>query len=267
MDLAQELKALTAMAVQWAPKLLGAILILIIGFWVVGRVMKLIGHRMNKAELDPDVQPFLKSLISVLLKVLVVITAAGVVGVEITAFAALLAAAGLAIGMALQGTLGHFASGVMILIFKPYRVGDLVDIQGQVGHVDEIQIFNTVLTSLDNKKVIIPNGIATSGVMTNLSEKGKLRVDLQVAVPYEEDLLKMKRIIRDAIDTVEHKLDDEPTVEVNKFGEHNIVLDVRPYASPEKYWDVYYGTYAAIKNAFAKNNVPVAYEKRISLTA
>jgi len=265
MDIAVQVEKLSEVAILWAPKLISAILILIIGFWIVGRVMNVIGKRMDKAKMDRDVQPFLKSMLGVLLKVLVVITAAGVVGIEVTAFAALLAAAGLAIGMALQGTLGHFASGVMILIFKPYRVGDLVDLQGQVGHVKEIQIFNTILTSLDHKKVIIPNGIATSGIMTNLSEQGKLRVDLQVSVPYEEDLDRMKQLIRGAVDTVTDRLPDEPTIEVHKFGEHNLVMDVRPYAAPEKYWDVYYATYSAIKKAFAQNNVPVAYEKKIQI--
>ncbi len=267
MDLSGQIEGLVTMAVQWAPKLVGAILIIITGFWIAGWATRLIGKRMDRSELDKDVQPFLKSLVSVILKILVVITAAGIVGVEITAFAALLAAVGLAIGMALQGTLGHLASGVMILLFKPYQVGDLVDVQGQVGHVDEIQIFNTILSSLDNRKVIIPNGVATSGIMTNLSVLGKLRVDLQVGVPYEEDLDTLRAIIRAALDTVTDRLPDEPTIEIAKFGEHNLVLDVRPYAHPEKYWDVYYGSYHAIKSAFVANNVPVAYEKRITIPA
>ena len=135
MDFSGQLESLVTMAGLRAPNLVKALLIIIIGFWIEGRVMKLIGRTMDRAELDKDVQPFLKSLVSVLFKVLVVVSAAGVVGVEVTAFAALLAAAGLAIGMALQGRLGHFASGVMILIFKSYQVGDLVDIQCQVGHV------------------------------------------------------------------------------------------------------------------------------------
>ena len=146
----------------WSPKIVAAIVTLIIGFWIVGIITRLIGKSLAKSGIDGDLVPFLKSLVSVLLKVLVVISAAGVVGIEITAFAALIAGAGLAIGAAMSGTLSHFAAGVMVLIFKPYRVGDLVDIQGTVGHVSEIQVFNTVINSLDNKKVIMPNGIATS---------------------------------------------------------------------------------------------------------
>lgn len=249
--------------VLWAPKLVGAILVLIIGFWIVGIIARLAGKAMDRAGLDKDVQPFLKSLITTLLKILVVLSAAGLIGIEVTAFAAILAAAGLAVGMALQGTLGHFASGVMILIFKPYRVGDLVDIQDQVGHVNEIQIFNTILTSLDNKKVIIPNGIATSGIMTNLSTEGKLRVDLNVAMPYEEDFDKIQGIISGALAKVTDKLPDTPTIEIEKFAENNMLLAVRPYATPEKYWDVYFDSYREIKKAFAKEGIAVAYPTRI----
>ena len=127
-DLSSSIAGLVEMAVQWAPKLITAILILIIGFWIVRKVVAMLGKAMDNSGLDRDVQPFLKSLVGVVLKVLVFLTAAGVVGIETTAFVGLIAAAGLAIGMALQGTLGHFASGVMVLIFKPYRVGDLVDL-------------------------------------------------------------------------------------------------------------------------------------------
>jgi small conductance mechanosensitive channel len=248
--------------IAWAPKLISGLLVLIIGFWIVGWISRLVGKAMEKSGLDKDVRPFLQSLVSVVLKMLVVITAAGVVGIEVTAFAALIAAAGLAIGMALQGTLGHFASGVMILIFKPYRVGDLVDLQGQLGHVDEIQVFNTIITTLDHKKVIIPNGIATSGIMTNLSALGKLRVDLNVAMPYEEDFEKVQRIIAGALDKVSERLPDAPTIEIEKFAENNVLLAVRPYATPEAYWDVYFNSYKEIKKALGAAGITVAYPTR-----
>lgn len=263
MNWTEKISELMSSLVQWAPKLVSAILVLLIGFWIVSWIVRLIRRSMNRSGLDKDVQPFLISLCSVILKVLVVITAAGVVGVEVTAFAALIAAAGLAIGMALQGTLGHFASGVMILIFKPYRVGDLVDIQDTVGHVQEIQVFNTIIKTLDNKKVILPNGIATSGKMTNLSTFDKLRVDLNVAMPYEEDFEKIQNIIQGALDNVPEKLVDEPTIEIEKFDENNILLAVRPYATPETYWDVYFNSYKQIKAAFSRAGIKVAYPKRI----
>lgn len=261
-DLAASAQGLITNLVAWAPKIVGAIVVLIVGFWLAGMVSRMVGKSMDKSGLDKDLIPFLKSIISVLMKILVLITAAGVLGIEVTAFAALLAGAGLAIGMALQGTLGHFASGVMVLLFKPYRVGDLVDIKGQLGHVDEIQVFNTILTTLDNKKVIIPNGIATSDIMTNLSAKGKLRVDLTVAMPYEEDFDRVKKIIHGALDKVTSKMPDEPTVEILKFDEHNVQIAVRPFATPENYWDVYFNSYKEIKKAFGEAGIDVAYPMR-----
>lgn len=258
-NLTESAQQLLNTIMNWAPKIVGALLLLIIGFWIIGLIMKMIDRSFKKSAVDEDLRPFLRSIISVILKVVLIITVAGVVGVEITAFAALIAAAGLAIGMALQGTLGHFASGVMILLFKPYRVGDLVSMQDQVGHVDEIQIFNTILTSLDHKKVIIPNGIATSGIITNLSAKGKLRVDLNVAMPYEEDFEKVRTIISEALSKVRKALDDDPTIEIERFDANNILLAVRPYATPEDYWDVYFHSYREIKAALSQAGIEVAY--------
>jgi len=249
--------------IAWAPKLVGAILVLLIGLWIIGMVTNVIRKGMEKSGLDGDVIPFLSSMINVVLKVLLLLTVAGMVGIETTAFIALIGMAGLAIGMALQGTLSHFAAGVMVLIFKPYRVGDLVDLQGQLGHVNEIQVFNTIITTLDNKKVIIPNGIATSGIMTNLSTNEYLRVDLNVAMPYEEDFEKVKAIIMDAIKATPKVMKEHaPTVEIEKFGEHNILLAVRPYATTADYWDVYFGVYKNVKAALGKSGIKVAYPKR-----
>lgn len=263
MDLSNiNLDSLWNTVLAWSPKIIGGIVVLIIGFWIVNAITKMIGKSLTKSGIDADLVPFLKSLVSVLLKVMVVITAAGVVGIEITAFAALIAGAGLAIGAAMSGTLSHFAAGVMVLIFKPYRVGDLVDIQGVVGHVEEIQVFNTVINTLENKKVIMPNGIATSGIMTNLTANGKLRVDLNVAMPYEEDFDKVKGIIQGALDKVTSKLSDAPTIEIEKFDENNVLLAVRPYATDETYWDVYFDSYREIKKAFGEAGIAVAYPTR-----
>ncbi len=261
-DVMASLSGLIDQAILWAPKIIIALLILWIGFMIVGAITKFAGKAMEKGGLDKDLTPFLKSLISAILKVLVVITAAGTLGIEMTAFIALIGMAGLAIGMALQGTLAHFAAGVMVLIFKPYSVGDLVDIQGTVGTVSEIQVFNTIINSLDNKKVIIPNGIATSGIMTNLTANGKLRVDLNVAMPYEEDFDKVKGIIRGALDKVSERLPDEPTVEIEKFDEHNVLLAVRPFATDKTYWDVYFNSYKEIKKALGEAGITVAYPTR-----
>ncbi|MFK7771680.1 MAG: mechanosensitive ion channel family protein [Saprospiraceae bacterium] len=246
--------------IAWAPNLVGAILVLIIGLWIIGKIMTVIQAGMKNSGLDQDVIPFLSSMISVIFKVLLVMSVAELVGVKTTSFIALIGMAGLAIGMALQGTLGHFASGVMILIFKPYRVGDLVDIQGVVGTVKEIQVFNTVIDTLQNKKVIMPNGLATSGMMTNLSATEFLRVDLNVAMPYEEDFDKVEKIIMEAIKNTPKVLSDPaPYVEIEKFDAHNILLAVRPHAKCQDYWDVYFGTYKSVKAALGKAGIRVAY--------
>ncbi len=251
------------MAIAYAPKLLLAIVALIIGFWIAGAVTKWIGKWMDRSDIDKDVQPFLKSLVGVMLKIMVLLSVASIVGIETTSFVAVLAAAGFAIGMALQGSLGNFASGVMVLIFKPYRVGDLVNMQDKLGHVDEIQIFNTILTSLDNKKIIVPNSIATSGIIENLSTKDILRVDLNVAMPYEEDFDKVQRIILDAIGKTPKVLNSpSPVVEIEKFDENGVLLAVRPYATTADYWDVYFSTYKNVKKALGEAGIQVPYPTR-----
>ncbi len=254
--------------IAWAPKLVGAILVLLIGLWIIGRIMKVITRGMERSGLDQDLIPFLTSMISVIFKVLLVLSVAGMVGIETTSFVALIGMAGLAIGMALQGTLGHFAAGVMVLIFKPYKIGDLVDLQGQVGHVEEIQVFNTVIKTPDNKKVIIPNGIATSGIMTNLSTNEYLRIDLNVSMPYEEDFERVQGIIMEAIKRTPKVLKDPaPMVEIEAFEEHSVKIAVRPYATTADYWDVYFGTLKNVKAALGKAGVKVAYPKREMVSA
>lgn len=251
------------MLVAWAPKLVGAIIVLLIGLWIINRIVKLAGIAMVRTGLEDDVIPFLRSMLSVILKVLLIMSVAGMVGIETTSFIALIGMAGLAIGMALQGTLSHFAAGVMVLIFKPYRVGDLVSLQNQVGHVEEIQVFNTVIKTPDNKQVIIPNGIATSGIMTNLSTNEYLRIDLNASMAYEEDFDRVRGIILDAIKRTPNVMKDPaPVVEIEKFEEHSVLLAVRPFARTEDYWQVYFDTLKNVKAALSKSGIKVAYPKR-----
>jgi len=225
--------------------------------------LKALGKMIDRSGMDKDVTPYLKSIMGVILKVLLLVTIAGILGVETTTFAAAIAAIGLAIGLALQGTLGHLASGLMILIFKPYSVGDLVDMQGQLGHIKEIQIFNTIMTSLDSKTVIVPNGTATSGIITNLSREGHLRVDLNAAIAYEEDFEKVKGIIMGAINQTPKVLKSpQPTVAIEKLDEHSVLIAVRPYSTVEDYWDVYFGVYENMKKELGKAGIKVPYPRR-----
>ncbi|WNJ19285.1 mechanosensitive ion channel family protein [Pontibacter sp. G13] len=248
---------------EWAPKLVGALIVLAIGWWAINAITRITKNAMQRSKLDRDVIPFLSSIVNVGLKVLLFISVAGMIGIETTSFIALLGMAGLAIGLALQGTLGHFASGVMVLLFKPYRVGDLVDIHGNVGSVEEIQVFHTIIRTLDNKRVIIPNGTATSDIMTNLSTHKYLRVDLEAAMPYEEDFDKIQQIIKSALASTTGVLKDPaPTVEILGFGENNVKLAIRPYAMVDEYWNVYFNSYKNVKAALGANHVQVAYPRR-----
>ncbi len=266
MDLTAKLNNVIDMAIAYAPRIVMAIITLIIGLWIIGRVMKFIRQGLVKAGLGEDLVPFLSSLISVLLKVMLLFSIAGIVGIETTSFVAVLAAAGFAIGMALQGSLANFAAGVMVLIFKPYKVGDLVSVQDQLGHVEEVQIFNTIMKSLDNKKVIVPNGQAISGVITNLSTEGVLRVDLEVQVGYAEDFPKVQQVIYDAIAKTPKVLrDPAPYVGILSFESHNVKIAVRPYATTADYWDVYFETYKNVKSALSEAGVQMAYAEGLSL--
>ena len=244
----------------WSPKLAGALLILIIGFWIVSNIAKLSKKAMEKADVDPTLIPFLGSLISVLLKVMVVITVAGKVGIETTSFVAVLASAGLAIGLALQGSLQNFASGVMLLIFKPYKVGDLIEVQGYVGVVQEIQIFNTVLMTPDNKKVIIPNGAATSGPITNISGQGRIRVDMTFGIAYDADISKAREVIQSIADAND-KILKTPAIDifVSGHGASSVDLAVRPSCDPAHYWDVHFYMHEELKKAFDKANIGIPY--------
>ncbi|MEL7119424.1 MAG: mechanosensitive ion channel domain-containing protein [Bacteroidota bacterium] len=266
LQLQESINYLIDVAIAYLPSLFTALLLLIIGF----RVIRFFTHRiekgMQKAGINDDLRPFLGSMIGVTLKILLIFSAAGIVGLETSSFVAVMAAAGFAVGLALQGSLSNFAAGVMILIFRPYRTGDLVNIEDQMGHVTEIQIFNTIITTLDNKTVIIPNATASSGIITNLSTTSHLRVDLQISMPYGEDFNKVEQILMDAVKATPKVLESpEPMVGIETFDTHNIILAVRPYSNTEDYWDVYFQANKNIKKALSDNNIKVAYSEGIEL--
>lgn len=255
-----------SLVIQYAPKVILALLVLWIGMGVIRRISKMARKSMGQSGMSDDIQPFLVNLINVALKLLLIFSVAGIIGIETTSFVAVLAAAGFAVGLALQGSLSNFASGVMILIFHPYRTGDLVEIEEQMGHVSEIQIFNTIITTLDNKTVIVPNSMAVGGIITNLSTRDHLRVDLNVTMPYGEDFPKVEEILMAAIKKTPKVLDDPaPFVGIETFDSHNIVLAVRPYATTEDYWDVYFEANRNIKQALCDHNIQVAYSEGVEL--
>ncbi len=250
------LDELTNMAVAFAPKILLALLTLIIGFWLANRISHMIERSMRARKIEETIIPFLTSVVGVLLKVMVLISVAGIVGIETTSFAALIAAAGLAIGLALQGSLGHFASGVLLLIFRPYKVGDLINIAGFTGEVESVQVFNTVLKTLDNKRIIVPNGAVTSGPITNISGQGTIRVDLVFAVSGAEDIDKVRVSVQTAADGCPLILKD-PAVDILVNGHEVGIMkfDVRPWCNSAHYWDVYYYMQENVKKQFVADGI------------
>lgn len=248
--------------IEHAPNVVMALIFLIVGFWLAGKLSRMVSHLMKKRGMDESVIPFITSLVAVGLKVLVLLAVAGKLGFQTTGFAAVIGAATLAIGMALQGSLGHFASGVLIMTFKPYKVGDLIKVKGETGSVEEIQIFNTILKTLDNKKIIIPNGVITSDVITNISGQGTIRVDMDYTIAYEEDIDQARATINQVIASCPHVLqnEDNPVV-IKEWGDSSIVFAVCPWAKSEHYWDVYFYMRENLKKAFDKANIEIPYNK------
>lgn len=253
-------------AVVFVPKLILAALVLFIGFWIARRVGNLLKGGISRAKVSDEVTTFLGSIIDIVLKLAVILVAASIVGFEVSSLLGLIAAVGFAVGMALQGFLGNFASGITIVFLKPYKVGDWVSVDDKFGKVESIEIFNTTIITPNEKTLIIPNGKVTDDTITNYSTRGRMRLELQVTMPYAEEYEKVEKIIREAIATVPGIIrDPQPLVGIESYDSHNIVVAVRPYIDPESYWQVTYAAYAAIKNAFSKNGVKVAYSEGVEL--
>ncbi|UXX80339.1 mechanosensitive ion channel [Reichenbachiella carrageenanivorans] len=245
---------------SYGPKLVGAILVLVIGFWVVKALSNGFKKLLEVREIDPSLKSFLVSLASMLLKVILVISVLTTMGVEMTSLIAILGAAGLAVGMALSGTLQNFAGGVMILLFKPFRVGDVIDAQGYLGSVGAIQIFNTILKTPDNKTIIIPNGGLATGSMTNFSTEPKRRVDWTFGIAYGDDVDKAKSVIKSLSDADAriHK-DPEVFVAVSALADSSVNFAVRAWVNAEDYWGVFFDMNETIYKTFAKEGLNIPF--------
>ena len=247
----------------YAPKLVLAIITLIIGLWIISIVVNVVQKTLEKSKTDKTLRPFVTSLISWILKILLFISVASMIGIATTSFVAVLGAAGLAIGLAMQGSLANFAGGVLILIFKPYNVGDLVEAQGHLGVVKEVQIFNTILLTPNNKRVIIPNGAMSNGSITNYSAEGQLRVDLVIGVAYESDIPKAKSLLLNMIAEDPRVLKDPaPLVAVSELADSSVNLVVRPWCNVSDYWDVYFDTTEKAKHVLEENGITIPFPQR-----
>ncbi|WP_025614445.1 mechanosensitive ion channel family protein [Cellulophaga baltica] len=251
---------------DYGPKILGAIAIYLIGSWVIKKLIGAVRKVLTKGNYDESLQSFLLNLLSWGLKIFLIIMVISKLGVETTSFAAILAAAGLAVGLALQGSLSNFAGGVLIMIFKPYKIGDLVEAQGVLGNVKEIEIFTTKLITPQNKLAIVPNGAMANGNIINYTAEGKMRVDTTVGIGYGEDMKKAKEVLLEML--VANPLvlkDPAPSVNVEALADSSVNLAVRPYCKPEDYWDVYFATIEGSKLALDKAKIEIPYPHEVQI--
>ena len=245
-------------------KIVGGIVALIVGLWIIKVIMKGITKAFDKSKVDSTLRPFLVTLVNFLLKVLLFISIAGIVGIPTATFAALLAAVGLAIGGAFNGSLGHMAAGVMLLVFRPFKVGDLIEVDGKLGFVKEISVFVTILETFQNKTEIIPNGAITAGTITNLTTIGNLRVDMPFGIKYGTDIKKAKEIVMNVMANDPNVLQDPaPRVAVNNLGANGVELLALPYATCEAYWDVYWDTRQKIVEALGEAGYEAPLPQRL----
>ena len=244
----------------YGPKLIAAIVVFIIGNWLVKVITRGINKAMGRGGVDPSLKPFLVGIIGMLLKAMLIISVLGMLGIEMTSFIAILGAAGLAVGMALSGTLQNFAGGVMILLFKPFKVGDVIDAHGYVGSVAEIQIFNTILKTPDNKTIIIPNGGLANASMTNYSTEEKRRVDWTVGVGYGDDLDRARQVIQKLCDDDGRILKDpEPFIAVAELADSSVNFTVRAWVQAADYWNVFFAMNENIYKTFDKVGLNIPY--------
>jgi small conductance mechanosensitive channel len=247
---------LVDLAVSYGPKLIGAIVVLLIGLWVINMIVKATDRLMKKRKMDESLKPFLRGMINVVLKVLLVVSVMGMVGIEMTSFIAILGAAGLAVGMALSGTLQNFAGGVIILVFRPFNVGDFIEAQGYLGSVKEIGIFTTLLNTVDKKVIIIPNGPLSTGSLTNFSREPLRRVDWSYGITYGDDMEQFKKAMNDFIQEDKRILTDpEPFIGLSELADSSVNFAVRVWVNAPDYWGVFFDMNEKVYKRFADYNL------------
>lgn len=246
---------------KYGPKLIGAVVTLVVGMWLISIIRNILRKRFEKQNVDPSLRVFLNSMIGIALKLMLWISVIGMMGVQMTLFIAIFGAAGLAVGMALSGTLQNFAGGVIILIFKPFKVGDFIDAQGHAGTVTEIQIFNTILKTPDNKTIIIPNGGLSTGSMTNFSTEAKRRVDLTFGIAYGDDVDKAREVLMKLIKADERIINDpaEPFIAVSELADSSVNLVVRVWAEASNYWGIYFDLTEKVYKTFDKEGLNIPF--------
>ena len=262
-DWNQVIVMLKTTGVELAINLVTAIAIFYFGRMVVGLLMRGLKKMMQVQEVDVTLQTFVANLLRMVLLTVVIITAIGALGIQTTSFIAILGAAGLAVGLALQGSLSNFASGVLIVLFRPYKVGDFVEAAGISGVVEEVQILTTVLKTGDNKKVIVPNGQIMDSVITNYSANERRRVDMVVGVSYDDDLDKVRSTLEQLVAADDRILDDPAcTIAVSALADSSVNFVVRPWVKSADYWGVMFDLTEAIKKRFDKEGISFPFPQQ-----
>ncbi|SFN15325.1 mechanosensitive ion channel family protein [Marinobacter pelagius] len=250
-----------ALVMTYAPKVVLAIITLVIGMWLINKLVGVLDAKLSQK--DPTLNKFLCGLIGAVLKILLLISVASMVGIATTSFIAIIGAAGLAVGLALQGSLANFAGGVLILIFKPFKVGDVINAQGYLGSVREISILYTIVDTFDNQRIIIPNGQLANASLTNLSAYETRRCDMTFGIGYADDIDKAKDICKRLIEEDERALKDpEPLIVVGALGESSVDLTVRAWTKSADMWPFYWDMQERVKKAFDAEGISIPFPQR-----
>lgn len=252
--------------VEFAPKVLAALAIWIIGGIISKMLLRGFKRLMERREYDISLQKFLINLVRWTLTLILIVVVLTTLGVATTSFAAILASVGLAIGLALQGSLSNFAGGVLIMLFKPFKIGDLIEAQGEIGAVKEIEIFTTKLTGLSNREIILPNGTLSNGTIINYTTNGTRRVDLVFGIGYDEDIKQAKEVFMSVLKSHPSVLQNpEPTVDVLQLADSSINFTVRPWCKVDDYWKVYFEITENTKIELDKAGIEIPYPHTVEI--
>lgn len=258
-----DINSIGDLVMLYGMKVVFALLIFVVGKWAARRITNFSKSMMRRAHVDDTLIGFAGHVIYAGLLIFVVIAALSKLGIETTSLAAALAAAGLAVGLALQGSLSNLAAGVMIILFRPFKVGDYVEAGGTAGKVEEISIFTTSFNTPDNKHVIVPNNEITAGIITNYSAKKERRIDLVIGVGYGDDLAKTKKVLMKVVESEKRVLKNpEPVVAVAELADSSVNFVVRPWVKTDEYWDVRFDLMQAIKTTLDKEGISIPFPQR-----
>lgn len=251
------------MVMQYGSRVLLALVVLLIGWWLINKLTAKVSALLAYRHVDLALQGFIGSLANIILKILLIVSVASMIGVETTSFVAAIGAAGLAIGLALQGSLANFAGGVLILLFRPFRIGDWIEAQGVAGTVDSIQIFHTILRTGDNKTVILPNGNLSNGIITNTNRQPTRKVVFDVGVDYDADLQKAREVLLELAKDPRVLAEPAPVAVVSTLGDSSITVSLRLWTKTSDYWDVMFMLNAEARDRLRAENIDIPFPQRV----